>query len=229
MSRTRLAIKNVPRPIVRALSERLREFDRRKPTVEPSVFTDNSQRPAAELFKGRIIYIGGTTNQFQISDGSMWNIINVIGGGTAPVGATYLLLSGNAALTQERILTAGTAVSFADTGANGTLTVNHAQVTTGDLHQDYLLAAGTRSLTGDWTWADGVDVTVGSGSGTKIGTGAGQKLGFFNHAPSAQPAAYTPTNVTTDRSYDANATTIDELADVLGTLISDLQSLGLVS
>lgn len=39
---------------------------------------------------------------------------------------------------------------------------------------------------------------------------------------------YTPTNVTTDRSYDANATTIDELADVLGTLIIDLQTSGAI-
>jgi hypothetical protein len=35
---------------------------------------------------------------------------------------------------------------------------------------------------------------------------------------------YTPTNVVTDRSFDANATTVDELADVLGTLIADLQA-----
>lgn len=39
---------------------------------------------------------------------------------------------------------------------------------------------------------------------------------------------YTPTNVTTDRVYDANSTTVAELADVLGTLIADLQGLGLV-
>lgn len=39
---------------------------------------------------------------------------------------------------------------------------------------------------------------------------------------------YTPTNVTTDRSYDANATTLDEVADVLGTLIADLQTAGLI-
>lgn len=38
------------------------------------------------------------------------------------------------------------------------------------------------------------------------------------------PAAYTPTNVTTDRAYDANATTLDEVADVLGTLIADLKA-----
>jgi hypothetical protein len=44
-----------------------------------------------------------------------------------------------------------------------------------------------------------------------------------------QPAAYTVTNGVADRAFDANSTTIDELADVLGTLIGDLQSLGLVS
>lgn len=41
-------------------------------------------------------------------------------------------------------------------------------------------------------------------------------------------SAYTPTNVVTDRSYDADATTTEELADVLGTLIADLQARGIV-
>lgn len=41
-------------------------------------------------------------------------------------------------------------------------------------------------------------------------------------------SGYTPTNVSADRSYDANATTLDELADVLGTLIADLQLTGLI-
>lgn len=56
----------------------------------------------------------------------------------------------------------------------------------------------------------------------------GSGVGFFGTAPAAQASAYTPTNVTTDRSYDANATTLDEVADVLGTLIADLQSYGLL-
>jgi phage baseplate assembly protein gpV len=55
----------------------------------------------------------------------------------------------------------------------------------------------------------------------------GALAGFYGVAPVAQSAAYTPTNVTTDRSYDANATTLDELADVVGTMIADLQSVGL--
>ena len=43
-------------------------------------------------------------------------------------------------------------------------------------------------------------------------------------APAAGAPAYTPTNVTDDRGYDANLTSVDELADVLGTLIVDLRS-----
>jgi hypothetical protein len=38
---------------------------------------------------------------------------------------------------------------------------------------------------------------------------------------------YTPSNVTTDRTFDANVTTINELADVVGTIIADLQTIGL--
>jgi hypothetical protein len=56
----------------------------------------------------------------------------------------------------------------------------------------------------------------------------GTGVGFYGTAPVAQSAAYTPTNVSADRSYDANATTIHELADVLGTLIADLQATGLI-
>lgn len=43
-----------------------------------------------------------------------------------------------------------------------------------------------------------------------------------------RPAAYTPTNVTADRGFDANSTSIDELADIVGTLITDLQTIGLL-
>ena len=40
--------------------------------------------------------------------------------------------------------------------------------------------------------------------------------------------AYTPTNVTTDRAYDADTVVVAELADVVGTLIADLQSSGVL-
>lgn len=41
----------------------------------------------------------------------------------------------------------------------------------------------------DVTWADGVDVAVGTTTGTKIGTAVAQKIGFWNKTPVVQPAA----------------------------------------
>ncbi len=40
--------------------------------------------------------------------------------------------------------------------------------------------------------------------------------------------AYTPTNVSTDRAFDADTVAVAELADVVGTLIADLQGQGLL-
>lgn len=42
------------------------------------------------------------------------------------------------------------------------------------------------------------------------------------------PNAYTPTNVVTDRSFDADTVAVAELADVVGTLIADLQGQGIL-
>lgn len=52
-----------------------------------------------------------------------------------------------------------------------------------------------------------------------------QTLGVKWQGPTG---TYTPTNVTTDRSYDADATTLAELADVVGTMIADLQAVGIL-
>jgi hypothetical protein len=42
-------------------------------------------------------------------------------------------------------------------------------------------------------------------------------------------ATYTVTNGLTDRTYDANSTTVNELADVLATLINDLKTANIIS
>lgn len=44
----------------------------------------------------------------------------------------------------------------------------------------------------------------------------------------ASSDAYTPTNVATDRSFDAAETSLDELANVLGSLIASLQGTGII-
>lgn len=45
----------------------------------------------------------------------------------------------------------------------------------------------------------------------------------------ADSAAYTPTNVTPDRAFDADTVTVAELADIVGTMIADLQAAGRLS
>jgi len=68
------------------------------------------------------------TNGGTLTTDASGNVIcaNDDGGGAtgAPSGAQYLTLALDAALSDERVLTAGSNISIADTGANGTLTVN---------------------------------------------------------------------------------------------------------
>ena len=54
----------------------------------------------------------------------------------------------------------------------------------------------------------------------------GTRLGVFSATPIVQVAAYIVTNDSADRSYDADSTSIDELADVIATIITDLRSYG---
>lgn len=54
-------------------------------------------------------------------------------------------------------------------------------------------------------------------------------IGFYGADPVARSTGWNVTNVTTDKAYNANSTTIDELADVLGTLINQLKTIGLLA
>lgn len=71
-------------------------------------------------------------------------------------------------------------------------------------------------------------IVRGTNGQTFITDGAGN-VSWQDPAVVAVAQTYTPTNVSTDRSYDADATTTEELADVLGTLIADLQTSGIIS
>jgi hypothetical protein len=51
------------------------------------------------------------------------------------------------------------------------------------------------------SWADGVNITLGSATGTQIGTTPGQKLGFFGKTPTTQP---TMGAATTGATYSSN-------------------------
>lgn len=64
-------------------------------------------------------------------------------------------------------------------------------------------------------------------SGKKASLALGsEKLGFFGATPVAQSTGWSVTNVSSDKSFDADATTVNEVADVLGTLINFLKERG---
>lgn len=55
---------------------------------------------------------------------------------------------------------------------------------------------------------DGVNIDLGTSSGTKFGTATGQKIGFFNSTPATKRGAYTQTYSTADKTH-ANFTSAD--------------------
>lgn len=78
------------------------------------------------------------------------------------------------------------------------------------------------------TFPDSSNIVVNTTTGTKIGTATNQKLSFHGSSPIVQDTGWLATNVTEDKTFDADATSINELADVLGTLINKLKDKGLI-
>ena len=72
-----------------------------------------------------------------------------------------------------------------------------------------------------------VDVGLTVVGNASIG-GSGVSIGFYGATPVAKSSAYSISNATADRSFNADSTTVDELADVVGTLITDLKNMGLI-
>lgn len=56
----------------------------------------------------------------------------------------------------------------------------------------------------------------------------GSNIGFFGATPAARSTGWSVSNGATVKSYDANATTMNEMADVLGTLIEYLKTIGIL-
>lgn len=58
----------------------------------------------------------------------------------------------------------------------------------------------------------------------------GSNVGFYGTTPAARSTGWTTfTNLTTDKTCDANATSVAELADILGTLIEALKTIGVIA
>src|SRR6478609_837134 len=92
--------------------------------MAPDTFGDRLLRRLNELF-------------YKLSPG----LANTPPGG-APVDATYVTMTSNATLTQERVLTAGSGITITDGGANSTVTI--ASTATGG---DTMSAVAAEALT----------------------------------------------------------------------------------
>ncbi len=82
-----------------------------------------------------------------------------------------------------------------------------------DIYED--IKALQRNI--DITLSDGVDISVGTTTGTKIGTATSQLLGFYNKTPVDQPAAV------------ADATGAGDVVAQLNALIARMRELGLIA
>ncbi|MCS7003556.1 MAG: hypothetical protein NZ518_11965, partial [Dehalococcoidia bacterium] len=128
---------------------------------------------------------GGTTN-FLRADGT-WAAPPSGGGGGAPTDATYVVLSTNSTLSDERVLVAGSGLTLNDGGAGGnvTLSIGSGAVTDSMLRNSAGLSVIGRSSNTSGTPADIIASTDGHvlrRSGTTLGFGQVSTAGIADAA-----------------------------------------------
>lgn len=74
----------------------------------------------------------------------------------------------------------------------------------------------------------GIPPPEGSPDNNVLTVSGGKAVWKKSSSGGSSSDAYTPTNVVTDRSYDASSTTLNEIANVLGSLIASLQGAGII-
>lgn len=75
---------------------------------------------------------------------------------------------------------------------------------------------------------NGINISFNTSTGTKIGTGATQKIGFWNSTPVIQSTGWSTSNSSSTKVINVNATTLNEVANVLATIIETLKTYGIV-
>ncbi len=151
-------------------------------------------------------------------------VITPVDAGGTPLGVrgvsgqtADLVQVGSSAAAGDRLaVSAAGQVSLPVTGSGGGIVIG------GDAN---LYRSAANTLRTDDSFVVDANLTV---SGNATLGGSGGSVGFYGVTPVARSSAYTVSNVATDRTFNANVTSVDELADVLGTLITDLKATGII-
>jgi hypothetical protein len=135
-----------------------------------------------------------------------------------------------AGISSTAMTASATNYAYLDLTASGALTVNTTGFPTTAHMRLAIVVAGSATITSITdqrvpflvcgTYADGVNLTFGSTSGTEIGTAATQKIGFYGKTPAVQP---TMGSVTASSSW----TSVEQ--GMLQTVWNNLRALGLGS
>ena len=159
---------------------------------------------------GDLIYASGATTLTQLVDVGAGAYLRSGGVGVAPLWSTLILP--NSATTGD-ILHASSANTI------GSIT---------DVATGQVLASGGVGVVPAYTASPSITALTTS---TAVNIGGdlnhdGSNIGFNGVAPVARSTGWAVSNVTTDKVFDADATTLAEIADALGTLITYLISRG---
>ncbi len=172
---------------------------------------------------------GQSGNLTEWRDNSSTLLARVLAAGTAEFGGLFFGDIGfGSTYPAIKGLTAGINDYALLTALDGATVALNAKATTGTVDirignsQKFIVAASTITV------ADAMNIVLNTTTGTKWGTGTTQKQSWWNSTPVVQSTGWTTSNVSSDKVMDANATSIDELADVLGTLIDTLKTYGLL-
>lgn len=151
-----------------------------------------------------LMFSSGNTENFRISQSA--SLVQFTGSGFNPPDHTLQIQNfvGLDINVQTYFQTPVTIGGNSNPGSGASWNAPHGAVPSTPLDGDFWT-----TIAGAFCRINGVTVNLAAGIAPPTGT-------------------YLVTNVVTDRAYDANATTINELADVLGTLIADLQTRGIL-
>ena len=162
-----------------------------------------AKRPTSYLFLGRP-YFNTDTGQVEWWDGSAW-VTYSGGGGGAPTTATYVTMTNNATLTNERTLAVGSPITLSDGGANNPVTL--------DFDETVTLGNNAR-------------VAVAKNSGATVGTR--RKLNFIEGTNVTLTVADDPGNEEVDVTVAASGGTFFQTSVNFGSASGSLATPSMV-